>query len=118
MAFCLLVLFCLAQNSGVFKIFEQLHTTSNTVLINSTTIIDSAAETGHSQVQKTEFQQCELSEKSIRVCFDEPSLIPLLVLLFAFPAIPFVSRVLQRALNVPVLPKPRRIHLSLCRFQE
>lgn len=88
------------------------------MLVNTVTNSGSVAETSNSQIQDTEFKQCELSEKSIRACLDEPPLLPLLVLLFAFPIIPFVSRVLQRALNVPVLPRPRRIHLSLCRFQE
>lgn len=142
MVFSILVLFCLAQNSGVFRIFEQLnassftyaslsakelnHSVSNNSLSTnvmrnnavSTHVVRASEETTASQAENSEFKQCELSEKSLRVCLDEPPILPLLVLLFIFPLIPFASRVLQRALNVPVLPRPRRIHLSLCRFQE
>lgn len=131
MVFAILVLFCLAQNSGVLRIFEQLNVSSPTYASisaaeltseasNSATSIGEANISGLSvsQAKDSEFKQCELSEKSLRVCLDEPPIIPLLVLLFIFPLIPIASRVLQGALNVPVLPRPRRIHLSLCRFQE
>lgn len=116
MAFSMLVLFCLAQNSGVFRALEQLNESASTY--SSSHAVEVAGEAGNSQAQDAEFKQCELSEKSLRVCLDEPPVLPLLVLLFIFPLIPFASSVLQRALNVPVLPRPRRIHLSLCRFQE
>ena len=126
MVFSILVLFCLAQNSGVFRIFEQLNTSSSTYASILAAEVNNAvgnnainmSEAGVSQAKDSEFKQCELSEKSLRVCLDEPPILPLLVLLFIFPFIPLASRVLQGALNVPILPRPRRIHLSLCRFQE
>ncbi|MCL1137936.1 hypothetical protein [Shewanella pneumatophori] len=124
MVFSIMVLFCLAQNSGVFSALQQVSLLANgqTKAITYDSV-DAAAtasltQSGGSAAKSSEFKKCELSEKSLRVCLDEPPIMPLLVLLFIFPLIPLASRQLQRALDVPVLPKPRRIHLSLCRFQE
>ena len=116
MVFSIMVLLCLAQNSGVFSVFNQLGASSMSQPSEIGTGLD--IDSADSKHKDTELTQCELSEKSLRVCLDEPPLMPLLVLLFILPFIPLVSRVLQRALDTPVLPRPRRIHLSFCRFQE
>ena len=70
------------------------------------------------EINAFEFKKCELSEKSMRVCMDEPSSLPFLVLLFLLPLLPLVYRVITRYPEPGEQAKPRRIHLSLCRFQE
>ncbi|ABZ77829.1 conserved hypothetical protein [Shewanella halifaxensis HAW-EB4] len=116
MVFTIMVLLCLAQNSGIFSAFNQLSASS--ISQASESAIGLNSDSTDSKLKDAEFSQCELSEKSLRVCLDEPPVMPLLVLLFIFPFISPASRLLQRALDVPVLPRPRRIHLSFCRFQE
>ena len=70
------------------------------------------------ELKAFEFKKCELSEKSMRVCMDAPSSLPFLVLLFLLPLFPLISRVVKSIPEPSCLAKPRRIHLSLCRFQE
>ncbi|WP_245603063.1 hypothetical protein [Shewanella fidelis] len=113
----MLVLLCLAQNSGVFSAFSQIISAKSAEI----SVNDSASFAVLSDVnvaQDAKVKQCELSEKSLRVCIDELPVMPLLALLFICPFLPPSSRLLQRLIDIPVLPNPRRIHLSLCRFQE
>ncbi len=63
-------------------------------------------------------KKCELSEKSIRTCIDTPSSIPFLILLFLLPLLPRASRVIALLPLQGYQAKPRRIHLTHCRFQE
>lgn len=111
MVFTMLVILCLMQNSGMLssvnqligKEIPQLNLQSQTALQSSEALSE---------------PPCELSEKSLRVCIDEPNLNLVLLLLFFIPLLPIVFRQLSRVLDLPVLPKPRRIHLCFCRFQE
>ena len=74
--------------------------------------------TQSAELKAFEFKTCELSEKSMRACMDAPSSLPFLVLLFLLPLLPLVYRVVTRSPSPSYHAKPRRIHLSLCRFQE
>lgn len=76
------------------------------------------AQSAGAELVKSEPKKCELSEKSIRTCIDAPSTIPLLTLLFLLPLLPRVSRVTTLLSIQSYQAKPRRIHLTFCRFQE
>ncbi|MDO6612434.1 MULTISPECIES: hypothetical protein [unclassified Shewanella] len=67
---------------------------------------------------ESEFKMCELSEKSMRSCVDSPSVLLLLVILSSFALLPFIRPGLLGRLSYHCHAKPRRIHISLCRFQE
>ncbi|WP_110455635.1 hypothetical protein [Shewanella algidipiscicola] len=127
MVFTILTLFCLTQNSGMLNLLLKemsvqassatAMTSVNPVASHTLGNIDgssSAVASGSAQVKP-----CELSEKSMRVGIDTSTALPLFILLFLIPLIPLTSRVFTR---LPLLQvyhaKPRRIHLTLCRFQE
>lgn len=76
------------------------------------------AQAAGTELVKSEPKKCELSEKSIRTCIDTPSPIPFLILLFLLPLLPRASRVITLLPIQGYQAKPRRIHLTLCRFKE
>lgn len=127
MVFTILTLFCLTQNSGMLNLLlKEMGAQANSatsvvsvapVAVNTLANIDgssSAVEQGNTQIKL-----CELSEKSMRVGIDTSTALPLFILLFLIPLIPLTSRVFTR-LPLPQVyqAKPRRIHLTFCRFQE
>lgn len=119
--FSITVLFCLAQNSGVFNALQQIGLLASTQ--QTTSPYDSAAQLeptldAEPSANSSEFKKCELSEKSLRVCLDEVPAVPWLVLLFVLPLIVQASRQSLLLFTLPIFPQRRRIHLSLCRFQE
>lgn len=75
-------------------------------------------EASSSQAESFEFKRCELSEKSMRLCLEDTSAIALLVLLFLLPLSPSFVRVLNRVPKKVSFVRYRRLHLTLCRFQE
>jgi len=77
-----------------------------------------ASEVSSSQAGSAEFKRCELSEKSMRLCQEDTSVIALLVLLFLLPLSPLFVRGLNRVPKTVSFIRTRRIHLTLCRFQE
>ncbi|MEI8601537.1 hypothetical protein P4S55_11620 [Shewanella sp. PP-Sp27a-2] len=142
MVFTILTLFCLTQNSGILNLllkessaqamsatsFSGAGFSANSVL-NSSSALNSSpassnmashvdAQVAGTELVKSEPKKCELSEKSIRTCIDAPSSIPFLILLFLLPLLPRASRVITLLPIQGYQAKPRRIHLTLCRFQE
>ncbi|ABM26763.1 hypothetical protein Sputw3181_3959 [Shewanella sp. W3-18-1] len=136
MVFTILTLFCLTQNSGILNLLlkeSSVQAMSATYFSSVAASANSAVNTGSTsssmasnadaqllgaELVKSKPKKCELSEKSIRICIDAPSTIPLLILLFLLPLLPRVSRVIT-LLSIPSYQaKPRRIHLTFCRFQE
>ncbi|MCL1056845.1 hypothetical protein L2729_02425 [Shewanella gelidimarina] len=111
MVFTVLVFLCLMQNSGMLR-------TINQVIGNDAPQLSTQILTAASFLDELSLKPCELSEKSLRACMDVPHLSLVLLLLFFIPLLPIVFRQLHWVLDVPILPKPRRIHLSFCRFQE
>nr|WP_223292911.1 MULTISPECIES: hypothetical protein [Shewanella] len=128
--FTILTLFCLTQNSGILNLLlkqQSTHGTTATSLAANVTqeslasmhVSANANELAQgNELKAFEFKTCELSEKSMRVCMDAPSSLPFLVLLFLLPLLPLAYRVITRSPTPSNHAKPRRIHLSLCRFQE
>ncbi|MGI2098179.1 hypothetical protein [Shewanella glacialipiscicola] len=122
MVFTILTLFCLTQNSGMLKL---LLNSSSTQAIAGTSFSSDIVKgvslsnlSSEGDLAKTEQKKCELSEKSIRTCIDVPSSIPFLTLLFLLPLLPRASRVITLLPIQNYQAKPRRIHLTHCRFQE
>ncbi|WP_331370556.1 hypothetical protein [Shewanella violacea] len=127
LVFTILTLFCLTQNSGILKLLLAAksvpETSAVTMIASSIDISDSVAEQALDSPKHTGlgFKKCELSEKSMRVCMDLTDSFPLLVLLvllFSLPLFPLISLLVKSIPSPSHLAKPRRIHLSLCRFQE
>lgn len=135
MVFTILTLFCLTQNSGILNLLlkESSVQAMSAAPFSGAASANSAVNTGSapsnmasnvdaqsigSELIKGGPKKCELSEKSIRTCIDAPSTIPLLILLFLLPLLPRVSRVITQLPILSYQAKPRRIHLTLCRFQE
>ncbi|MDT3334672.1 hypothetical protein Q4Q49_05115 [Shewanella sp. SP1S1-7] len=142
MVFTILTLFCLTQNSGILNLLlkessaQAMSATSfsgagfgaNSVLNSSSAFNSSSAssnmashvdaQAAGTELVKSEPKKCELSEKSIRTCIDAPSPIPFLILLFLLPLLHRASRVITLLPIQGYQAKPRRIHLTLCRFQE
>ena len=81
-------------------------------------LVEKALQAAGTELVKSEPKKCELSEKSIRTCIDTPSTIPFLILLFLLPLLPRASRVITLLPIQGYQAKPRRIHLTHCRFQE
>ena len=109
--FTVLVILCLMQNSGILRSINQL-------VDKKAPQLSLQSQTEFQSLEALSLQSCELSEKSLRVCMDEPNLNLVLFLLFLIPLLPSTFRQLSRFFDVPILPKPRRIHLCFCRFQE
>ena len=109
--FTVLVILCLMQNSGILRSINQL-------VDKEAPQLSLQSQTEFQSLEALSLQSCELSEKSLRVCMDEPNLNLVLFLLFLIPLLPSTFRQLSRFFDVPILPKPRRIHLCFCRFQE
>ncbi|MCU8008564.1 MULTISPECIES: hypothetical protein [Shewanella] len=136
MVFTILTLFCLTQNSGILNLllkessaqamsvtsFSGAGFSANSVLNSSSASNNMAshadAQAAGTELVKSEPKKCELSEKSIRTCIDTPSTIPFLILLFLLPLLPRASRVITLLPIQGYQAKPRRIHLTHCRFQE
>lgn len=142
MVFTILTLFCLTQNSGLLNLllnessvqamsatsFSGAGFSTNSGLNSSLALNRGSASSnmaGHvdapvagTELVKSEPKTCELSEKSIRTCIDAPSFIPFLILLFLLPLLPRASPVITLLPLQGYQAKPRRIHLTLCRFQE
>ncbi|MCL1090189.1 hypothetical protein L2744_11440 [Shewanella profunda] len=128
MVFTILTLFCLTQNSGMLNLLlkdtsaQAISATSfpnaNSVSSSSNMTSSVDAQAAGAELVKTEPKQCELSKKSIRTCIDAPSTIPFFILLFLLPLLPRASRVITLLPIQGYQAKPRRIHLTLCRFQE
>ena len=122
--FTILTLFCLTQNSGILNLLlasKSVHETTAVSMITSS--IDTSGSVAERALDSPKhdglgFKKCELSEKSMRVCMDVTDSFPLLVLLFSLPLFPLISRVVKSIPEPSCLSKPRRIHLSFCRFQE
>ncbi|WP_227992688.1 MULTISPECIES: hypothetical protein [Shewanella] len=116
----------MTQNSGILNLLlnQQSAQAMSAALLPAhvsaeSNVSASAKElTQGAELKAFEFKKCELSEKSMRVCMDAPSSLPFLVLLFLLPLLPLVYRVITRYPEPGEQAKPRRIHLSLCRFQE
>ncbi|WP_237157915.1 hypothetical protein [Shewanella psychrophila] len=118
----------MTQNSGILNLLlnqqsvQAISATSlsaNSEANVSSNVSANAKELAQgAELKAFEFKKCELSEKSMRVCMDAPSSLPFLVLLFLLPLLPLVYRVVTRSPTPSYHAKPRRIHLSLCRFQE
>ncbi|MFT5790303.1 MAG: hypothetical protein ACI8SJ_002432 [Shewanella sp.] len=111
MVFTMLVCLCLLQNSGILR-------TINQIAGDEAPQLSSQSQIQQKSLDELTLKPCELSDKALRVCMDEPNLSLVLLLLFFIPLLPIAFRQLHRVLDVPILPKPRRIHLSFCRFQE
>lgn len=111
MVFTVLIFLCLMQNSRIFH-------TINQIISNDAQQLSMQSLTAEQSLDELSVKPCELSAKSLRVCMDEPNLSLVLLLLFLIPMLPIVFRQLHWVLDVPNLPKPRRIHLFFCRFQE
>lgn len=109
MVFTVLVILCLMQNSGILRSINQLVGEETPQL---------SIQSQSSSMDELTLDTCELSEKSLRACMDEPNLNLVLLLLFFIPLLPIIFRQLPRIFDIPTLPKPRRIHLCFCRFQE
>ena len=109
--FTVLVILCLMQNSGILRSINQL-------VDKEAPQLSLQSQTEFQSLEALSLQSCELSEKSLRVCIDEPNLNLVLFLLFLIPLLPSTFRQLSRFFDVPILPKPRRIHPCFCRFQE
>ena len=109
MVFTVLVILCLMQNSGMLRTINQMVT-------QEAPVANTQSQAG--TVAEIAAKPCELSEKSLRVCMDEPNLSIVLLLLFFIPLLPSTFLQLSRVFDVPILPKPRRMHLRFCRFQE
>ena len=109
--FTVLVILCLMQNSGILRSINQL-------VDKEAPQLSLQSQTEFQSLEALSLQSCELSEKSLRVCIDEPNLNLVLFLLFLIPLLPSTFRQLSSFFDVPILPKPRRIHLCFCRFQE
>jgi len=77
-----------------------------------------ASEISSSTAESFEFKRCELSEKSMRLCLEDSSVVALLVLLFLLPLSPSFVMGLNRVTRKVSFVRVRRIHLTLCRFQE
>ncbi|MCL1134945.1 hypothetical protein L2751_11340 [Shewanella hafniensis] len=142
MVFTILTLFCLTQNSGLLNLllkessaqamsatsFSGAGFSANSVSNASSALNRGSASSNmasHVDIQlagtdlvKSGPKKCELSEKSIRTCIDTPSSIPFLILLFLLPLLPRASRVITLLPLQGYQAKPRRIHLTHCRFQE
>lgn len=125
MVFAILTLFCLTQNSGILNVLLNQESGQVMTLVShsangdaESTVSAEGAELNATEISAFEFKTCELSEKSMRVCMDAPSSLPFLVLLFLVPLFPLAYRVISRTPPPCYHAKPRRIHLSLCRFQE
>ena len=136
MVFTILTLFCLTQNSGILNLllkessaqamsatsFSGAGFSANSALNTSSASNNMAshadAQAAGTELVKSEPKKCELSEKSIRTCIDTPSTIPFLILLFLLPLLPRASRVITLLPIQGYQAKPRRIHLTHCRFQE
>ena len=122
MVFTILTLFCLTQNSGMLKLLLNSSSTQaiagpsfSSDIVKGVSLSNLSSE---GDLAKTEPKKCELSEKSIRTCIDVPSSIPFLTLLFLLPLLPRASRVITLLPIQGYQAKPRRIHLTHCRFQE
>ncbi|WP_237524156.1 hypothetical protein [Shewanella sp. KX20019] len=107
----MLVFLCLMQNSGILRSINQ-------IISKVAPQMSTQSQTEYQSLEELTLKPCELSEKSLRICMDEPNLSLVLLLLFFIPLLPIAFRQLPRILDVPILPKPRRIHLCFCRFQE
>lgn len=122
MVFTILTLFCLTQNSGMLKLLLNPSSTQAIAGPSFSSDIAKGVNVSHlsseGDLAKTEHKKCELSEKSIRTCIDVPSSIPFLTLLFLLPLLPRASRVITLLPIQNYQAKPRRIHLTHCRFQE
>ena len=136
----LLTLFCLLQNGGMASLFinsmnlsslpaanvslmaahvAKITPASATELTTQSTTASTTKSTNTADFSDAgEFKMCELSEKSMRSCVDSPSVLLLLVILSSFAVLPFIRPRLLGRLSYNNHAKPRRIHISLCRFQE
>jgi flagellar biosynthesis protein FliP len=111
----LLTLFCLNQNRAAGSLLCQQITTNN---FSNATLVNDYVEPAQKVAFNTDVKRCELSEKSLRLCLDQLSIIPLLLVLFTLSVSFLIVVTFIRFINAtPFLP-PKRIHLSLCRFQE
>ncbi|MCL1063981.1 hypothetical protein MK852_17850 [Shewanella benthica] len=116
----------MTQNSGILNLLlnqQSAQAMSATLLpayVSAESNVSASAKelAQGAELKAFEFKKCELSEKSMRVCMDAPSSLPFLVLLFLLPLLPLVYRVITRSPEPGEQAQPRRIHLSLCRFQE
>ena len=139
-----LTLFCLAQNSGLFNLVLNLEraqgaaaeplsvlyssalksgATNSSAIEGDNKLAIGTSETSLSDVRASEagsfeFKRCELSEKSMRLCLEDTSVVALLVLLFLLPLSPSFARVLSWVPKKDSFVRYRRIHLTFCRFQE
>jgi len=111
MFFTVLVILCLMLNSEVLRSVSQL-------INKEIPPLNFQTHTELRSLKELSIPACELSEKSLRVCMDQPNLNLVLLLLFFTPMLPIAFRQLSRMFDFPVLPKPRRIHLRFCRFQQ
>ncbi|MCL1044776.1 hypothetical protein L2737_05465 [Shewanella electrodiphila] len=137
----LLTLFCLLQNGGMTSLLinslnlsslpaanvslmaaqvAKITPVSVAKLTTESTTKSATASTANTAdfSDSGEFKMCELSEKSMRSCVDSPSVLLLLVILSSFAILPFIRPGLLGRLSYHCHAKPRRIHISLCRFQE
>lgn len=135
----ILTLFCLAQNSGLFNLVLNLERAQGVAAEPLSVLYSLAFKSGaiegdnkltigtsetflsdarSSEAGSFEFKRCELSEKSMRLCLEETSVVALLVLLFLLPLSPSFVRVLNRVPKKVSFIRYRRIHLTFCRFQE
>ena len=101
-------------SSAAVSVSSAVNTDSTSSNMASNADVQSAG----AELVKSEPKNCGLSEKSIRACIDAPSTIPLLILLFLIPLLPRVSRMITLLPISSYQAMPRRIHLTLCRFQE
>lgn len=107
-----------AMSAAPFSGAASANSAVNTGSVSSNMASNVDAQSIGFDLIKGEPKNCELSEKSLRASIDAPSTIPLLILLFLIPLLPRVSRVITLLPILSYQAKPRRIHLTLCRFQE
>lgn len=116
----LLTLFCLNQNRAAGNLLFQGKTA---VEFSVTSVSNEQVQNAKSSSAKISSlilgdQRCELSEKSLRLCLEQLSITPLLLVLFTLAFCFTITKTTVGFFNVSPIYPPKRIHLSFCKFQE
>ncbi|WP_028771371.1 hypothetical protein [Shewanella waksmanii] len=112
--FVLLTLLCLMQNSGInllVKAAQQSVLLAAVYVPVSDTLLSDPA-------LSSDVSSCELSEKSVRVCSENASVVAILWVLLLLPLLRLTRNSYSQIISNVVRAPPRRVHLTLCRFQE
>ncbi|WP_394202929.1 hypothetical protein [Shewanella waksmanii] len=110
--FVLLTVWCLMQNAGLSPLIKAVN--QNVFLATGYTAYDSNIVSASSN----DVGSCELSEKSVRVCSENTSVIALFWIVLLLPLLRLSRKNYHQLSRGEARAPPRRVHLTLCRFQE